>query len=184
MRGTPKARTVPLVRICLIGIGMIIATAAAGCSSPSPPAAAGAAAATASTNPSAGAASPTGSYNPLNAKSGGGGGLSAATSTPGSGTPLQFSGTGSGVSEQFLVNVDTVSAQYTYDCSAAGGSGDFSADLVSGDPSSQNYDDENIVSTSGPGSSATVTVSPQNLGGYYDLQITTTCSWSVSLQAG
>ena len=177
MRVAPKARIVPIVRICLIGIGIVIATTAASCSSSSSPAAAGAATGT------AGAASPTGSYNPLNAKSGGGG-LSAGTSTPRSGTPLQFSGTGSGVSEQFLVNVDSVSAQYSYDCSAVGGSGNFAADLISGDPSSQNYDDESIVSTSGPGSSATVTVNPQNVGSYYDLQVTTTCSWSVSLQAG
>lgn len=174
MMGAPRVRTVPRVGICLIGTGVIIA-ATASCSSPAPSAAAGAAAAAATS-----AATPTGSYNPLNAKSGGG----LQTSGAASGTPLQFSGTGSDVSEQFLVNVDSVSAQYSYDCSAAGGSGDFAADLVSGDPSSPNYDDENIVSTSGPGSSATVTVDPQDVGSHYDLQVTTTCSWTVSLQAG
>jgi hypothetical protein len=120
---------------------------------------------------------PPGSYNTNNATSGAGPG-------GGSSGPLQFSGTGSDQSAQFLVNVNTVTAYYTYDCSAAGGSGDFSAFMVSGDPSSPNYDDQRIVDTSGSSSSATVTMSPHDVGSYYNLQITTSCSWSITLQAG
>ena len=77
-----------------------------------------------------------------------------------------------------------MTARYSYDCSAAGGQGNFIAGLVSGSPSSGNYDDQSIANQLGSGGSQTTTVYPQDQGSYYHLEVNSECSWSITLTAG
>jgi len=81
-------------------------------------------------------------------------------------------------------NSSTVTAQYSYDCSAFGGGGNFIADMVSGSPSSLNYDDQSIANALGAGGSQTTTLYPADQGGSYYLEVNSECSWSITLTAG
>ena len=55
----------------------------------------------------------------------------------GPGLPVQFSGNGGAYSVPFLINTGTVTVYYAYNCSSAGGSGNFAADMISGSPSTR-----------------------------------------------
>ncbi len=47
----------------------------------------------------------------------------------------------------------------------SGSSGNFIADFISGEPSSGNYDDQQIANQLGSGGSATTSIYPQNVPG-------------------
>jgi hypothetical protein len=108
----------------------------------------------------------------------------ATASSPPSGVLMTFSGSGIRNSASFVVGSSTVTAHYSYDCSAFGGSGNFIADMVSGSPSSLSYDDQSIANALGSGGSQTTTLYPQNQGGSYHLEVNSECSWSITLTAG
>jgi hypothetical protein len=97
---------------------------------------------------------------------------------------FKFSGSGIRNSRPFLVNAATVTAHFTYNCAAAGGSGNFIADMVSGNPSSLSSDDQSIANALGSGGSQTTTLYPQNQGSRYHLTVNSECSWSITLTNG
>jgi len=87
---------------------------------------------------------------------------SASASAPAQSSGVLFTFSGSGIrnSAPFTVNSSAVTARYSYDCSAFGGSGNFIAELVSGSPSSGNYDDQSIANELGSGGGQTTTAYP------------------------
>jgi hypothetical protein len=95
-----------------------------------------------------------------------------------------MSGNGQGSSAPFLVTTSTVTAAYTYNCSASVGSGNFIADMVNGNPGSLNYDDQSIANALGKGGSATATLYPTNVGQDYHLTVNSECAWTVTLTSG
>jgi Protein of unknown function (DUF2510) len=101
-----------------------------------------------------------------------------------SGVLFTFSGSGIRNSASFTVDSSVVTVRYSYDCSAFGGSGNFIADLVSGSPSSESYDDQSIANQLGSGDSQTTTIYPQDQGSSYHLEVNSECSWSITLTAG
>lgn len=97
---------------------------------------------------------------------------------------IQFSGSGARTSGLLLVNTPAVTVAYGDDCTSAGGSGNFIADMISGSPSSANYDLQGSASESGPGRTATLTVFPQDAGSDYYLAVSSGCSWSIVVKSG
>jgi hypothetical protein len=110
----------------------------------------------------------------------------ASSPHPAAASSVLISMSGSGIrdSAPFVVNSSSVTARYSYDCSSAGGEGNFIADLISGSPSSGNYDDESIANELGSGGSQTTMVYPQDVGSSYHLEVNSECSWSITLTAG
>jgi hypothetical protein len=108
----------------------------------------------------------------------------SSASAQSSGVLFTFSGSGIRNSASFTVNSSAVTARYSYNCSAFGSSGNFIADLVSGSPSSESYDDQSIANELGSGGSQTTTVYPQDQGSSYHLEVNSECSWSITLTAG
>lgn len=113
--------------LCLAVTATLLGTASCGPASPTSPAVS-----PRSTVPTPPTASPTppptsGTYNKLSALSGQGGGPDYSNLPN---LPVKFSGQGIVYSAQFLVNTETVTVDYTYDCSAAG-SVKFVADIIS-----------------------------------------------------
>jgi hypothetical protein len=90
---------------------------------------------------------------------------------------------GNGIQNSAPVNVtqSTLTVTYSYDCSSFGGSGNFIADFISGDPNAGNYDDQQIANQLGSGGSVTTTIYPQNVPGQYHLEVNSECSWSVTI---
>ena len=97
---------------------------------------------------------------------------------------ISMSGNGQGSSAPFPVSTSTVTAKYTYDCAADGGSGNFIADMETGDQSSLNSDDQSIANALGAGGTATTTLYPTNVGQDYHLTVISECSWTVTLTSG
>jgi hypothetical protein len=97
---------------------------------------------------------------------------------------IKMSGNGEGSSAPFLVNTSTVTATYTYNCSALGQSGNFIADMVNGNQASLNSDDQSIANALGAGGSATTTLYLTNVGQDYHLTVNSECTWSVTLTSG
>jgi hypothetical protein len=108
----------------------------------------------------------------------------SAVAAPASNVLIRFSGSGIRNSAPFVVNSSVVKAHYSYDCSAAGGSGNFIADMISGSPSSLSSDDQPIANALGSGGSQTTTLYPANQGSRYHLEVNSECSWSITLRAG
>jgi hypothetical protein len=77
-----------------------------------------------------------------------------------------------------------VKARYTYDCSSFGSAGNFIADMVNGNQSSLNSDDQNIANALGSGGTATTTLYPTNVGQDYHLTVNSECAWKVTLTSG
>lgn len=109
---------------------------------------------------------------------------SSPHTAPASSVLITFSGSGIRNSAPFVVNSSSVTAHYSYSCSAFGSSGNFIADMVSGSPSSGDYDDQSIANQLGTGGSQTTTVYPQDQGSTYHLEVNSECSWSITLTAG
>jgi Protein of unknown function (DUF2510) len=109
---------------------------------------------------------------------------SASAPAQSSGVLFTFSGSGIRNSAPFTVNSQVVTVRYSFDCSGAGGQGNFIADMVSGSPGSGNYDDQSIANQLGSGSSQTTTIYPQDPGSSYHLEVHSECSWSITLTTG
>ena len=89
-----------------------------------------------------------------------------------------LSGNGQGNSTPFLVPAQ-VSVTYTYDCSGAGGSGNFIADLQQ----PGGGDDQSIAIALGAGGTVTTTVYPTNAGADYYISVNSECTWTVTVKA-
>ena len=97
---------------------------------------------------------------------------------------LRMSGNGIQNSAPFLVTSGTVTVTYTYDCSAFGGSGNFIADLETGNQASLSSDDQSIANALGAGGTATTTVYPQDVGSDYHVAVNSECNWTVTVEQG
>ncbi|HYB88391.1 MAG TPA: DUF732 domain-containing protein [Streptosporangiaceae bacterium] len=96
---------------------------------------------------------------------------------------LRLSGNGIENSGPVMVTQSTLQVHYTYDCSSAGGSGNFIADFEAGNQASLNSDDQSIANALGSGGSASTTIYPQDTGSEYHLAINSECNWSVTVTA-
>ena len=94
---------------------------------------------------------------------------------------LSMSGSGIQNSAPFTVNSGTLTVKYSYDCSGFGGSGNFIADIETGDQASLSSDNQTIANALGAGGTATTTVYPQNVGAQYHLAVNSECNWSVTI---
>ena len=146
-------------------------------------------ASTASTSATGATSPPTTASGSASATSASATSASASPSTSAStepGLPVTVSHAGSASTDPFSVTDSTVSAAYSFDCTAAGDSG-FKADLISGTPDSPGGDDQpiaDITGTSGQGTMPGITA--QDIPGSYfiEVQTATSCTWQVSVQNG
>ena len=155
-------------RLCCLGVSTVF-LAGAGCGSGGSSGSSGSSGPGGSSAPSAEPSTekPGGLSGAAALSRGSGGGAGGGASEPS--LPLQFSGNGSESSVAFLVNTGTVTVYYTYNCSSAGDSGDFAADMISGPPSSPT-DDQSIANLNRVGESdgwISTTVNPQAVGSSY-----------------
>jgi len=96
---------------------------------------------------------------------------------------MTMSGQGIQNSPPFLVAASPVTATYTYDCSGFGFSGNFIADMVSGDLASLGSDYQPIANALGMGGTVTTTLYPVNTGSSYHVSVNSECSWTVTVNA-
>jgi len=97
---------------------------------------------------------------------------------------LNLSGNGIENSAPFLVTESQLTVTYSYDCSADGGSGNFIADLLYGDQSSLNSDDQSIANALSSGATnVTTTIYPADPGNDYYLSVNSECSWTVTVSS-
>jgi hypothetical protein len=94
---------------------------------------------------------------------------------------LSFSGSGIGNSAPFTVDSGTLTVHYTYDCSSQG-TGNFIADLETGNQASLNSDDQSIANALGAGGTVTTHVFPQNLGSDYHVSVNSECNWTITVK--
>jgi hypothetical protein len=94
---------------------------------------------------------------------------------------LNMSGSGIQNSAPFLVSSSQVTVSYSFNCSSFGGSGNFQADLLYGNQSSLNSDDQSIANQLAPSGQATTTVYPQDPGNDYYVSINSECSWNIQV---
>lgn len=107
------------------------------------------------------------------------------TPTPAPAAPkvlLNLSGNGIENSAPFMVTESQLTVTYSYDCSAEGGNGNFIADLLYGDQSSSNSDDQSIANALSNGATnVTTTIYPADPGNQYHLSVNSECSWTVTV---
>jgi hypothetical protein len=97
---------------------------------------------------------------------------------------LSLSGSGIANSPPFLVAAGTLTVHYGYSCASFGTSGNFVADLQSGNQGSLSSDDQPVANALGSGGSATTTIYPQNPGSDYHLAVNSECDWNVIVWSG
>lgn len=96
---------------------------------------------------------------------------------------LSLSGSGIENSAPFLVTESQLTVTYSYDCASAGGTGNFIADLQSGNQSSLGSDDQSVANALGAGGTVTTTIYPQNPGTDYHLAVNSECNWTVTVKS-
>ena len=110
-----------------------------------------------------------------------------ATKAPAPAAPkvlLSLSGSGIANSPPFLVTAGTLTVHYSYSCASFGSSGNFIADLQSGNQASLGSDDQPVANVLGSGGSATTTIYPQDPGSDYHLAVNSECDWNVIIWSG
>ncbi len=108
----------------------------------------------------------------------------ASTSPAAAAVDFTFSGSGIENSAPFNVGSGPLTVSYTYNCSSFGSSGNFIADLLYGNQSSLNSDDEPIANDLSTGGSQSTTVYPQYPGKDYYVSVNSECSWSITVTGG
>jgi hypothetical protein len=73
---------------------------------------------------------------------------------------------------------------YSYSCASFGSSGNFIADMQSGNQASLGSDDQPVANVLGSGGSATTTIYPQNPDSDYHLAVNSECDWNVIIWSG
>jgi hypothetical protein len=94
---------------------------------------------------------------------------------------LSMSGSGIANSAPFQVADSTVTARYSFDCSAFGQSGNFIASMGNGNQSVLGSDSQPIANGLALSGAATTTLYPTNAGQDYHLSVNSECNWSVTL---
>jgi hypothetical protein len=84
---------------------------------------------------------------------------------------IRFSGSGILNSAPFRVTSSTVTVHYTYDCASFGTSGNFIADMETGNQASLGSDDQSIANALGSGGSQVTTLYPRNVGSIYHIAV-------------
>ena len=110
-----------------------------------------------------------------------------ATKAPAPAAPkvlLSLSGSGIANSPPFLVTAETLTVHDSYSCASFGSSGNFIADMQSGNQASLGSDDQPVANALGSGGSATTTIYPQNPGNDYHLAVNSECDWNVIIWSG
>jgi hypothetical protein len=97
-----------------------------------------------------------------------------ATTPPAPVTALTFSGSGIKQSGDFTVNADQWTIAYSYNCSAAGGTGNFAVTVYNSDGT---YYDGAVNELSSGATSSTV----EHGAGTYYLSVDSECSWSINV---
>ncbi len=96
---------------------------------------------------------------------------------------VNLSGSGIRNSAPFTVSSGTLTVSYSYNCASFGGRGNFVADLLSGNQSSLNSDDQSIANALGSSGAATTHVYPTMVGSKYYLSVNSECSWTVIVKS-
>jgi hypothetical protein len=97
---------------------------------------------------------------------------------------IRFVGSGIKNSAPFNVGNGPLTVTYHFDCAAFGGSGNFAADLLYGNQSSLNSDDQSIANDLAPSGGQTTTVYPQDPGQDYYLSVNSECNWRIKVVSG
>jgi hypothetical protein len=96
---------------------------------------------------------------------------------------VNLSGSGIKNSAPFTVSSGTLTVSYSYNCASFGGRGNFVADLLSGNQSSLNSDDQSIANALGSSGAATTHIYPTMVGSKYYLSVNSECSWTVIVKS-
>lgn len=103
-------------------------------------------------------------------------------------TILKMSGSGIQLSKPFAPGTGPVTVNYLFDCSSAGKSGNvFTADMISSGQGLLVHQDASIASDLNIGDKAgngTTTIYPKYPEYPYYVEVTSNCSWSISLTQG
>jgi hypothetical protein len=164
----PKIVGAIVYSLVVLLVGVVIGSATA--SKTGTPAAASTPATSATTSPSAAPASTTSS--------------APAAAAPTTHVLIRFTGSGIKNSAPFNVGSGPLTITYHFNCAAFGGSGNFAADLLYGNQSSLNSDDQSIANDLAPSGSQTTTVYPQDPGKDYYLSVDSECSWRLKVVSG
>lgn len=97
---------------------------------------------------------------------------------------IRFVGSGIKNSAPFNVGSGPLTVTYHFDCAAFGGSGNFAADLLYGNQSSLNSDDQSIANDLAASGGQTTTVYPQDPGQDYYLSVNSECNWRIKVVSG
>jgi hypothetical protein len=97
---------------------------------------------------------------------------------------LSLSGSGIANSPPFLVTAGILTVHYSYSCASFGSSGNFIADMQSGNQASLGSDDQPVANVLSSGGSASTTIYPQNPGSDYHLAVNSECDWNVIIWSG
>ena len=97
---------------------------------------------------------------------------------------IRFAGSGIKNSAPFNVGSGPLTITYHFDCAAFGGSGNFAADLLYGNQSSLNSDDQSIANDLAASGGQTTTVYPQDPGQDYYLSVNSECNWRIKVVSG
>jgi hypothetical protein len=96
---------------------------------------------------------------------------------------IRFSGSGILNSAPFRVTTSTVKVRFTYNC-ASQGTGNFIADMETGNQASLGSDDQSIANALGSGGTQHTTLYPTNVGSMYHIEVNSECSWSLVVKSG
>lgn len=110
----------------------------------------------------------------------------AAASPAAAPTPhvlIRFDGSGIKNSAPFNVGSGPLTVKYSYNCASFGSAGNFVADLLYGNQSSLNSDDQPIANALAMSGSTTTTVYPQDPGKDYYLSVNSECSWRIKVRS-
>lgn len=105
----------------------------------------------------------------------------AAAAAPASHVLIRFAGSGIKNSAPFDVGSGPLTVTYRFNCAAFGQSGNFQADLLYGNQSSLNSDDQSIANDLAMSGRQTTTVYPQDPGQDYYLSVNSECSWHLKV---
>jgi len=97
---------------------------------------------------------------------------------------MRFIGSGIRNSAPFNVGNGPLTITYHFNCASFGAAGNFAADLLYGNQSSLNSDDQSIANALAMSGGQTTTVYPQDPGQDYYLSVDSECSWRIRVVSG
>lgn len=94
---------------------------------------------------------------------------------------IRFAGSGIKNSAPFDVGSGPLTVTYHFNCASFGSAGNFAADLLYGNQSSLNSDDQSIANDLAMSGGQTTTVYPQDPGKDYYLSVNSECNWRLKV---